>query len=161
MHDLRHKLALAPLLVCTLAGCGDDGATAQTVADATTADPCISQCELAAGPCDEKPSSQFRDFVGTLEDWRTRCPESPTRRPFLVAGKCADGTSFLHLGGNYTSERRYFSTEGAFLSLATTTDVGKLPCKGSGYWPARPACESPRVTEVVCGESPWQVGAQL
>lgn len=161
------RMRLSPLLrtlaFCILAACGESPSL--PAADAATsdsaADLCLSQCELAAGRCEERPLSAFGNLEATRTEWLTRCPANPTQRPFVLEGRCGDGTLLLHQGGNYTSERRYFSSDGAFRSLSTGTDVSRDPCRGRGYWPVRPECEEAEVTKVLCGSSPWGVGEML
>jgi hypothetical protein len=98
------RMRLSPLLrtlaFCILAACGESPSL--PAADAATsdsaADLCLSQCELAAGRCEERPLSAFGNLEATRTEWLTRCPANPTQRPFVLEGRCGDGTLLLHQG---------------------------------------------------------------
>lgn len=117
-------------------------------------DACRSQCELAAGSCEEIPIEEFAEFDEELATWRAQtgglnCEDA---FPFVVVGECADGKKFLFNGGGFTALVQYYSAEDdTFVGLETQTDVVMPPCNGKGFWPEPVACEEPTVTEVVCG----------
>jgi hypothetical protein len=128
-------LLLAALL---LAGCADD--------------PCVSQCELAAGSCDEtRAPSDYPDRDSTAAAWTAAVVSCDQPLPYVVAGDCSGGGTFLLRGGGFTSEARVFDPTGSFVALSTQTDVIDPTCDGRGYWPQPPACDGATVSEVLCG----------
>ncbi len=124
-------------------------------------DPCRSQCELAAGGCEEQPIEDFEDFATTAEAWREELEDlTPTDTngdgnqdlPFVYAGQCADGTLFLYRGTGFTVLIHFFDAESEeFVALRTGTDVVDPVCSGRGYWPERVECENATVTEAIVG----------
>ena len=117
-------------------------------------DPCLSQCELAAGVCEERPFEAFADYEETLAVWQAQAADwaCDATLPFIVAGTCSSGGRFLSQGGGFTTLTHYFEpATGDFIALATTTDVVAPPCNGRGYFPRDFACGSGTVTEVICG----------
>ena len=127
-------------LVVSPSGCGD---------------PCRSQCELAAGQCEERGIEEFGDFDTTLGEWQAEAGNLDCDRsfPFMVTGECGDGvTLFLYRGTGFTTLTNYYDSEtGRFMSLTTTTDAIEPRCEGRGYFPELFVCRDAVVTEVICG----------
>ena len=127
---------------------------------------CISQCEsdvnncclLGNFGCQEKPASEFDDYENMLAQWKVSilCPSEGT---VAVAGRCLDGTLVLHrtegappLGPSFTN---FFDAQsGSLIGMRTEFGGGLLDdeCQGRVDWPEPFECESPVVSEVVCGE---------
>src|ERR1700712_5248866 len=110
---------------------------------------CRSQCELAAGRCEEKPFASFGDLESGRSQYQQRCDAGAL---WAFEAECKQGTTVLRSGTGYTSEGRFYAaSSGAFLGLTTTTDTASPPCDGKSFWPTEVACESPVVTRVICG----------
>lgn len=111
-------------------------------------DPCLSQCELRAGCCEEVPIEQIPDFGTMLAQWRI----SHDFGGITVVGECGDGTVFLYELWSEGAEVDYFDpVTGAFLARETLTDMRDAACSGRGYWPAPGVCTDPVVTEIIHG----------
>jgi len=125
------------------------------VAGCDNLSPCRSQCELAAGGCDERPIEDFGDFDATRAAWTADLGEANCEQafPFLVAGQCgSDGLLFLFRGGGFTTETHFFNADTrAFVALRTSTDVIASPCFGRSYWPEEVNCMNATGDEVLCG----------
>ena len=149
MHRLRHRMARAIIVFSCATACDEPAEEADHGAD-DESEVCRSQCELAAGTCEEKAFADFANFDGTLAQWSQRCPaSSPSRFPFVVEGRCGDGKRLLFTGGGKTAERHYFDESGSFLGLTTGTDVIDEVCQGQGFWPEHVRCDTPEVVRVI------------
>ena len=111
---------------------------------------CRSQCELASGECKEPTFDAVPDYVATKQAWDDdlTCGISVLRH---LEGTCDSGLQFLYHHTGHTSEVRYFDDSGAFVGLATGTDVIDPECQGRSYWPEPVLCGQPQVTQVRCG----------
>ena len=126
-----------------------DGSSAPDSSGASVPEECRSQCELAAGSCDEIPFDQFPTYEETHSEWGDSC-ESYL---FAVAGTCADGSPLLYYNTGFTFEQRFYDSKGNFRGLTTGTDVVEPVCQGESYWPEVVRCVDPVTTEVLCGKS--------
>jgi len=104
---------------------------------------CRSACELAAGDCAETAFEQMPDYATTLAQW-----SQPDEFASRVAGECSNGRLFSFSNNGTTSEARFFSAEGEFLGLSTSTDDVDSVCWGKSYWPEPVRCERATVTRV-------------
>lgn len=68
-----------------------------------------------------------------------------------IAAACENGVTFLSWSGAHSSGRYYFDRSGHLKGLEGTTDNITI-CGGYRYWPERVHCESPILTEVICGK---------
>lgn len=125
--------------------------------------PCRSQCELAAGECNEQPLESFASFSTQLEAWRGEqdselCQAGHVGR---YRGECSNDRLILVEDlGEVSYFYIYDRSTGAFLGLRSITDVLDWPCEGVGYWPEMISCGDPVVKEVVCGDD-YEVGDAL
>jgi hypothetical protein len=118
-------------------------------------DKCRSQCELAAGGCEEKPLASFGDLESARVELQGRCADDAR---WAFEATCKEGTIVLRSGTGYTSEGRFYDPgSGAFKGLTTTTDVQDETCEGKSYWPETVPCSAPTVTRVICGDA-FKVG---
>ena len=83
------------------------------------------------------------DYATTLAQW-----SQPDEFASRVAGECSNGRLFSFSNNGTTSEARFFSAEGEFLGLSTSTDDVDSVCWGKSYWPEPVRCERATVTRV-------------
>jgi len=118
-------------------------------------DRCRTQCELCT-TCEERPLEEFPDFesarrdvVELMQQWMCSDQEM---FPSAAVGQCADGMIVLTYHSGLVGETRFFRSDTeAFVALTNSTDCYEEVCFGRGYWPVRVECDSPIVTEVICG----------
>jgi hypothetical protein len=114
---------------------------------------CMSQCELA-GRCEQLEFEEYPDFDTTLEQFPASCSAGLL---YAVEGVCASGRKIIATGTGFTSEIKFYATNGNFEGLITQTDVVMRPCMGQSFWPEFLQCEAPTVTQNLCG-GPFEVG---
>ena len=141
-------------IVMANSGCvgADDSTDSNASSGAASMPPasCMRLCVDDNDGCSLTAPDDVPPLDETQSDWETDCG---AERPFLVRGACEDGGQFLVYSTGHSGERRVYDRQGEFSALVAFTDTGAEPCYGQGYWPAFPECESPMVTETLCGAS--------
>lgn len=126
-------------------------------------DECRSQCELAAGQCDEQPMESFPSFSEQLDLWRGEAESQSCQGVSRYAAQCSNGRNVLV--EDFVQVQYYSFYEGStdvFLGLRTRTDTNRYPpCNSVGYWPEWISCDDPVVTEVLCEGGDYDVGDAL
>ncbi len=139
---MRHELCvwLAAAVAVVVTGCDDT-------------DPCLSQCELAAAECVERPMEDFPDLAEVRADWLEMSGTAACdgRFPLAREGTCGDGTRFVTVSSGFVTETSFFTADGVFVGLSHSTDVVDEICQGNGYWPEPQSCETPQVDAILCG----------
>ena len=102
---------------------------------------CLTQCEVWARECPEKPLESFVDYETRIEGMSpatTPCPKG-TRR--IGVGTCNDGSLYIEEPGAYVSRLWvYDSDTKQFRATSVQSDLIDGPCHGRSYWPEDVQC---------------------
>lgn len=147
-------------------GPGVDESTPIEAGPAPPPEPCLSQCELQQGACDELEFDEFLNFDETQATWYG---DGECLILSFVSGECDNDLRFLFYNTGHSMQVHYFDSAGQFVGLGNGTDVGGPPCQGRGYWPEPVRCDAPTVVETYCGTThapgdtpdlPWASGTE-